>query len=67
MDIDIYDFASRKVRTLASGTRFASNIDHQLAWDGRDDSGQSVANGTYFYRIQIDSGRRAFGKMVVLD
>ena len=67
VDIDIYDFASRKVRTLASGTRFASNIDHQVAWDGRDDSGQSVANGTYFYRIQIDPGRRAFGKVVVLD
>lgn len=67
VDIDIYDFASRKVRTLASGTRFSGNIDHQVPWDGSDDSGQSVANGTYFYRIQTDSGRRAFGKVVVLD
>ena len=67
VDIDIYDFASRKVRTPASGTRFSGNIDHQVPWDGSDDSGQSVANGTYFYRIQTDSGRRAFGKVVVLD
>ena len=51
----------------ASGTRFSGNIDHQVPWDGSDDSGQSVANGTYFYRIQTDSGRRAFGKVVVLD
>ena len=67
VDIDIYDFASRRVRTLASGTRFAGNIDHQVPWDGSDDSGQSVANGTYFYRIQMDSGRQVFGKVVVLD
>ena len=67
VDIDIYDFASRRVCTLASGTRFTGNIDHQVPWDGSDDSGQSVANGTYFYRIQMDSGRQAFGKVVVLD
>ena len=67
VDIDIYDFASRKVCTLASGTRFAGDINHQVPWDGSDDGGQSVANGTYFYRIQMDSGRRAFGKVVVLD
>jgi hypothetical protein len=67
VDIDIYDFASRKVRSLVSGTSFIGGIDHQIPWDGRDDSGQSVANGTYFYRIQLDSGRQAFGKVVVLD
>ena len=67
VDIDIYDFASRKVRTLASNTRFAGNIDHRVPWDGSDNSGQSVANGTYFYRIQMASGRQAFGKVVVLD
>lgn len=66
-DIDIYDFASRKVRVLARDAVFTGGRDHRVAWDGRDDSGQSVANGVYFYRITLDSGPQAFGKVVVLD
>jgi len=67
VDIDIYDFASRKVRTLTQSTVLSGGQDHRVAWDGRDDGGQSVANGVYFYRIALDSGRQAFGKVVVLD
>ncbi len=67
VDIDIYDFSSRRVRSLVAGSDFAGGIDHQVPWDGRDDDGQSVANGTYFYRIALSSGRQAFGKVVVLD
>jgi hypothetical protein len=26
-----------------------------------------VANGVYFYRIELNTGRQAFGKVVVLD
>ena len=25
---------------------------HQVLWDGRDDSGQSVSSGVYLYRLQ---------------
>ncbi len=67
VDIDIYDFASRKVRVLTNGQTFLGGRDHREPWDGRDDGGQSVANGVYFYRITLDSGQQAFGKVVVLD
>ena len=67
VSIVIYDFASRLVRELLSGATFAGGADHRIAWDGRDEGGQSVANGTYFYRIELDTGRQAFGKVVVLD
>ena len=46
---------------------YAGNTDHRVTWDGRDQDGQSVANGTYFYRIELSTGQRAFGKVVVLD
>ena len=46
----------------AGGQNHASDT-----WDGRDDQGDRVANGVYFYRIELDSGPRAFGKIVVLD
>ena len=46
---------------------FAGGADHRVAWDGRDQGGQTVANGTYFYRVQLSTGQPAFGKVVVLD
>ena len=67
VSIVIYDFASRLVRELLSGATFSGGADHRIAWDGRDEGGQSVANGTYFYRIELDTGRQAFGKVVALD
>lgn len=35
-------------------------------WDGRDEDGDIVANGVYFYRIKA-SGRTLWGKIMVLD
>ena len=67
VSIAIYDFTSRLVRNLLSSEFFAGGADHRIAWDGRDAAGQSVANGTYFYRVKLYKGRQAFGKLVVLD
>lgn len=65
--IAIYDFASRRVRTLIQGENRSGQRNHGENWDGRDQNGNPVANGVYFYRIELDSGRQAFGKVVVLD
>jgi hypothetical protein len=65
--IKVYDFASRLVRTLIANELRPGDEEHGEAWDGRDDSGDSVANGVYFYRIELDSGQEAFSKVVVLD
>ncbi len=66
--IEIYDFASREVRTLIAGAQRAGGQNHASdTWDGRDAEGDRVANGVYFYRIELDSGQEAFGKIVVLD
>lgn len=63
--VDIYDFASRKVRTLIDDPRAAGN--HGESWDGRDDGNDPVGNGIYFFRVETDAGDRAFGNAVVLD
>jgi len=67
LSIRIYDFASRLVRTLVEEGSFAGQMNHGENWDGTDEDGQPVANGVYFYRIELDSGQQAFGKVVVLD
>ena len=65
--IQIYDFASRLVRTLIEEEPRQGQQNHGENWDGRDRDGDPVANGVYFYRIELDSGQQAFGKVVVLD
>lgn len=67
VSVAIYDFASGLVRNLAADAPFAGGVDHRILWDGRDQDGQLVANGTYFYRIALNTGQRAFGRVVVLD
>lgn len=65
--IRIYDFASRPVRTLIENAERRGAENHGENWDGKNDAGEVVANGVYFYRIETDRGDRAFGKIVVLE
>jgi DNA-binding beta-propeller fold protein YncE len=45
----IYDVAGRRVRTLIDERRRADI--YKVTWDGRNDHGQRVASGVYFYRL----------------
>lgn len=65
--IEIYDFASRRIRTLLEAAPRSAGQIHGENWDGLDSDGDPVANGVYFYRIELSSGREVFGKIVVLD
>jgi hypothetical protein len=59
----VYTLAGRLVTTLVNEERDAGT--HEVVWNGRDDRGQLVASGTYFYRIEAgpDSQTR---KMVLM-
>ena len=49
VELTVYGLDGRKVTTLINETRAAGT--HDVVWTGRDDRGQQVASGTYFYRI----------------
>ncbi len=49
MHLAIYAVDGTRVRTLVEGMREAGR--HEVSWDGRDDTGRSVAAGTYFARV----------------
>jgi hypothetical protein len=48
----VYDVAGRLVRQVVDETVEAGP--HAVRWDGKDDSGQPVASGVYFSRIDAD-------------
>jgi hypothetical protein len=47
--LTVYNVAGQSIRGY---TGHAEVGRHQIRWDGRDDHGQSVASGVYFYRVQ---------------
>ncbi len=50
VELAIYNINGQKVRTLVSEEMEADN--HKVTWNGKDDRGNSVSSGVYFYRLQ---------------
>jgi len=48
--LEIYNVLGQSVKTLTSGYQEAGS--QSIIWDGTDHTGNSVASGVYFYRIQ---------------
>jgi len=46
----IYNVRGQLVKTLVNEVR-APEVVHRIEWDGRNDAGQQVASGVYFYRL----------------
>lgn len=56
LTIKIYTVAGRLIRTIevpVSSLRYGFN---RIRWDGRDNDGNEVANGVYFYSMVLKSG-----------
>lgn len=54
------------VRTLIQNVNKNLTGEQIDFWDGKDENGNVVPNGVYFYRIDIDSNEPLFGKIIVL-
>jgi len=61
--LGVYDMSGRLVRQLASGLHRPGN--YQVAWNGEDAHGRTVAAGVYWLRLAGDSGSTA-AKAVLL-
>jgi hypothetical protein len=64
--IEIFDFGMNRVRTVIKDAPRSGNPEYDEIWDGRNDSGDSVTNGVYFYRVVVNGGEPAWGKVMVL-
>ena len=48
--VRIFDISGRQVRSLLKEEREAGS--HSVIWDARDDRGQEISSGVYFYRLE---------------
>jgi hypothetical protein len=51
--LSVYNTLGQKVRTLIHKT--VTSGSHAVTWDGRDDNGQLVSSGVYFYKLRSGS------------
>jgi hypothetical protein len=63
VDLRVFDVSGRMVRVLLDGEVVGPGH-HDAAWNGKDENGQQVAAGVYFYRLE--SGAFSATKRMVL-
>ena len=54
VELAIYNIMGQRVRTLVQGMQAAGR--YQIAWDGRNDHGTTLASGVYLSRLVSDQG-----------
>ena len=60
--LTVLDVQGKRVRALIGGTREAGR--HLVPWDGRNDEGQPVGSGIYYYRLS--AGKKVYTKKLVV-
>jgi hypothetical protein len=64
--VRVYDFAMELVAELPSVARPAGGTFSEI-WNGRNRRGEMVANGVYFYSVELEGDGTHWGKVMVLD
>ncbi len=62
-EVDIFNIKGQKVKTLLNENIEAGN--HSIFWNGKNDNGQQVASGMYFYKVSVN-GNQKTNKMLML-
>src|SRR3972149_1801965 len=52
-ELAVYNVLGHKVKTLASGS--FSGGEHAVVWNGRDERGEPLSSGVYFYRLVAET------------
>ena len=55
-EIAIFTVSGRKIKTIRLTPNELNIGFNRVDWDGRDEDGDRIANGTYMYRVTIEDG-----------
>jgi len=53
VSLDVYNVLGQKVRSLVDKKQIAGS--YSVAWDGCDDSGETLSGAIYFYKLKVDT------------
>jgi hypothetical protein len=63
VNLIVYDLSGNHVKTLVNETRNAGN--YSIDWDGKDESGNKMSTGTYYYVLKIED-QQVSKKMILI-
>ena len=63
--LTVYNYLGQRIKSLYNGEVFESGKIHHTTWDGKNESGQPAASGTYFYKLNTGQ-HQSIKKMVLL-
>lgn len=58
--INIFNIEGQKVRSLVNA--YQSPGEHHVEWNSKDDKGDQLPSGTYFYKITVTSAKSSWSK-----
>lgn len=61
--LKIYDISGRLIKTLVNREQDVGY--HKAYWNGKDELGQNVANGIYFYHLEVNECKQIKKMMVI--
>lgn len=65
--VKVYDFAMELVATVVKDKYRIGQADYAEVWNGRNDYGDAVANGVYFYSVELDGDGTYWGKVMIVN
>ncbi len=71
LTIEIYDFAMNLVKRIVDNALYPAGTYHgrgplRPTWDGTNGSGDNVAVGTYYFKVEYSTGELRWGKIAVI-
>ncbi|MGQ0722586.1 MAG: C25 family cysteine peptidase [Candidatus Eiseniibacteriota bacterium] len=65
VNVSVFTVNGRRIREFDEGPR-EPNVQHRVRWDGRDERGRDVANGTYFVRLAVSGDDRELARTIAV-
>ena len=62
--LQIYNIKGQLIKTLVKNNIIAGN--HHIVWNGKDDTGNSVSSGLYFYKLGVNGKSESVKKCLLL-
>ena len=57
----------RLVREVERGVYRNGGSEYDAIWNGKNDYNEEVANGVYYYKVDLPGGKSAWGKVIVMN
>ena len=62
VEMNVYDVNSKLIKSLIPPTKMSKG-EHKIIWDGRDDHGNKISRGVYYYRFK--AGKKEYTQKIV--